>query len=197
MSLEPSAVETFGDRCVLVRFDAAPSRELTEQLVGISVAAARLPEVIDAAPGITCVLIELTAPNPSFIDGSLPGLLEAAIPLQGTVHEVAVYYDGEDLEWVLQHLNLSAKDLIAHHCAPIYDVRLLGSPGFIYLSNVVPEIAVPRMETPRRFVAAGSVGIGGQQAGIYGRARPGGWRIIATTADLPQMRPGDRVKFVP
>jgi allophanate hydrolase subunit 1 len=76
-------------------------------------------------------------------------------------------------------------------------VRLLGSPGFVYLSDVAADIAVPRLGEPRKAVPAGSVGIGGTQTGIYARPRPGGWRIIARAPDLPQMIPGDRVRFVP
>jgi KipI family sensor histidine kinase inhibitor len=71
----------------------------------------------------------------------------------------------------------------------------------------MPEsIAAPRLETPRRRVAAGSVAIGGGQTGVYPMASPGGWRIIGRTplrlfepdADPPVLlRMGDHVRFVP
>lgn len=189
-------VVAFGNRGVLIKFDSPPSRELTARLVGLAVAAARQPGVIDAAPGLTSVLIELAGDDASSIYKALPGLLAAALPLEGAVHQIPVRYDGEDLPWVLDRLGMEASTFIGLHCEPLYDVRLLGSPGFIYLSEVCPQIAVPRLETPRRQVAAGSVGIGGAQAGIYGRARPGGWRIIARAPEVPRMRPGDRVRFV-
>ena len=65
---------------------------------------------------------------------------------------------------------------------------------------------MPRLSTPRQRVEAGSVGIGGTQAGIYPRSGPGGWRIIGRTdavlfdpaRDPPSLlAPGDRVRFVP
>lgn len=197
MKIEPSAVEGFGDRAILVRFGDPPSHELTTLLTGLAQAAAKLPGVIDAAPGLTTVLIESDLANLSGLKEQIPSLLSSAKPLEGLVFEVPVDYDGEDLEWVCGHLGLPADELIALHSEPVYDVRLLGSPGFIYLSDVSPRIAVPRLEQPRKHVAGGSVGIGGTQAGIYGRPRPGGWRIIATTVEVPRVRPGDRVKFVP
>lgn len=195
ISGQPS-VQPMGDRAVLIKFDAPPSHELTERLVGICVAAAHLPGVLDASPGLSSMLIELAEQDDSFIERELPQLVNSTRPLRGVVHEVPTRYDGPDFEWALSRLDLAAEDFVRLHSTPIYDVRLLGSPGFVYLSNVVSELVLPRLETPREHVAAGSIGIAGTQAGIYGRARPGGWRIVATTALLPQLRPGDRVRFV-
>jgi KipI family sensor histidine kinase inhibitor len=54
-------------------------------------------------------------------------------------------------------------------------------------------------------VAAGSVGIGGAQTGIYPRESAGGWRLIGRTPlvlfdparEAPALLgPGDRVRFV-
>ncbi|MGQ0679546.1 MAG: 5-oxoprolinase subunit B family protein [Actinomycetota bacterium] len=192
------AVEPFGDQGVVVRFAVSPSQELTALLAGLATAASRLPEVVDAAPGLTSVLIELDSEGAEFIRDRLPELLSATEPLRGDEHELPVCYDGADLAWVLDHLAMARAQLISAHSAPNYDVRLIGSPGFVYLSDVNPLIAVPRLAEPRPAVAAGSVGIGGSQAGIYGRVRPGGWRIVATLcAELPVLRPGDRVRFLP
>jgi inhibitor of KinA len=55
-------------------------------------------------------------------------------------------------------------------------------------------------------VPAGSVGIGGEQTGVYPLATPGGWQLIGRTPlklfrqDLPEpalLRVGDRVRFRP
>jgi KipI family sensor histidine kinase inhibitor len=55
-------------------------------------------------------------------------------------------------------------------------------------------------------VPAGSVGIGGNQTGIYPLASPGGWRIIGRTGlrlfdpggDPPVLlSAGDRIRFSP
>lgn len=65
-------------------------------------------------------------------------------------------------------------------------------------------IATPRLKTPRRKVAAGSVGIADRQTAIYPLLSPGGWNILGRTAvplfeyakrGEPLLRPGDKVRF--
>ncbi|MBD4753516.1 carboxyltransferase domain-containing protein, partial [Xanthomonas citri pv. citri] len=60
-------------------------------------------------------------------------------------------------------------------------------------------------ESPRKRVPAGSVGIGGDQTGVYPFETPGGWNLIGRTPiTLFQfdeqahavIEPGDRVRFV-
>lgn len=197
MKPELSAIEQLGDRGILIRFAHRPSGQLTAHLMGLAGAARALPGVLDASPGLTTVLIEAEASAMEAIRDRIPSLVAAAMPVEGVTHEVALCYDGQDLEWVCRRLNLSAKELASRHCRPVYDVRLLGSPGFIYLSDVPAELAVPRLQEPRQEVPQGSVGIAGMQTGIYGRPRPGGWRIIGTVGRVPQVCPGDRVRFKP
>ncbi|HND00550.1 MAG TPA: carboxyltransferase domain-containing protein, partial [Nitrospira sp.] len=71
--------------------------------------------------------------------------------------------------------------------------------------TVPAPLAAPRLPTPRKYVAAGSVGIAGTQTGVYPQASPGGWRIIGRTPvvlfDLHRpkpflLAPGDQVRFV-
>jgi len=68
-----------------------------------------------------------------------------------------------------------------------------------------PGIASPRLETPRAKIPAGSVGIAGNQTGIYPAESPGGWRLIGRTPLQlfdPSREPsallqaGDYLKFV-
>ena len=97
--------------------------------------------------------------------------------------------------------------MIELHADCEYRVAMLGfAPGFPYLLGLDPRIATPRLATPRFRVEAGSVGIGGEQAGIYPRPGPGGWRIIGRTEVVlfdPARNPpsllaaGDRLRFVP
>lgn len=124
-------------------------------------------------------------------------------------HEIPVCYGGihgEDLVAVAEHHGLEPEDVIRLHCAPTYEVHLLGFvPGFAYLGGLDLRIATPRREVPRKAIAAGSVGIGGEQTGIYPSTTPGGWNLIGRTplamfsagADRPnRLAPGDQVKFV-
>lgn len=89
------------------------------------------------------------------------------------------------------------------YCRQEYTVRFLGfQPGFPFCDGLPAELSLPRMETPRIRVPAGSVGIGGVQTGIYVFPAPGGWRIIGRTKiklfDLASgavLKPGDRIRF--
>ena len=138
------------------------------------------------------------------------GIASEAPPATGTMKEVPVRFggeDGPDLEVVAGAAGLSASDAIARFCAPVYQVAMLGfSPGFPYLLGLDPALAMPRLETPRTRVPAGSVAIGGAQAGIYPRESPGGWRLLGRTPlglfdherePAALLAPGGLVRFVP
>ena len=114
--------------------------------------------------------------------------------------------DGPDLDDVAVHCGLSPADVVAQHAAVTYQVAMLGfAPGFTYLLGLPPALATPRLATPRLRVPPGSVGIAGNQTGIYALSTPGGWRIIGRTPlqlfDPDREEPflveaGDRVRFV-
>jgi inhibitor of KinA len=125
-------------------------------------------------------------------------------------HEIPVCYGGvhgEDLAEVAAYHGLEPEDVIRLHAAPVYEVHLLGFvPGFAYLGGLDRRIATPRRDVPRKVIPSGSVGIGGEQTGVYPSETPGGWNLIGRTpvhlfraeADPPNLLvPGDRVKFVP
>ena len=127
-----------------------------------------------------------------------------------TLHTIPVWYGstaGPDLPDVARHAGLTPAEVSTLHASVTYRVYMLGfSPGFPYLGTVPDRIAAPRLSTPRKQVAAGSVGIAGTQTGIYPQASPGGWRIIGQTPVLlfslarPNpflLAPGDQVQFVP
>ncbi|QEA52226.1 5-oxoprolinase subunit PxpB [Loigolactobacillus coryniformis] len=89
---------------------------------------------------------------------------------------------GPDLQRVAEHAHLSVADLIQRHTQPNYPIYMLGFlPGFAYLGGLDPHLAMPRLATPRTRIAAGSVGIAGQQTGMYPVVSPGGWQLIGRT----------------
>lgn len=114
---------------------------------------------------------------------------------------------GPDLEWASSYLGIPEEEIVRRHAAPLYRVYMIGfTPGFPYLGGMDETIALPRLENPRTRVPAGSVGIAGNQTGVYPWETPGGWRIIGRThvplfdpyRDEPSLlRPGDFVRFVP
>ncbi|HBX67045.1 MAG: hypothetical protein CL670_15010 [Balneola sp.] len=122
------------------------------------------------------------------------------------IHEIPVCYElGLDWDEVEGHTSLNRKEIIELHTSGSYTVAMQGFiPGFLYLSGLSENIACPRRAEPRTKIPAGSVGIGGNQTGIYSLESPGGWQIIGQTPlsffdalqDPPtQVRAGDKVKF--
>jgi KipI family sensor histidine kinase inhibitor len=120
--------------------------------------------------------------------------------------EIPTHYDGEDLDFVARHNHLSIQDVIHIHSQTEYRVYMMGfTPGFAYMGKLDPRIVTPRLDSPRKLVRAGSVGIAGEQTGIYPIDSPGGWRLIGRTdtqlfnldRDPPFLfAPNDRVRFV-
>jgi KipI family sensor histidine kinase inhibitor len=124
--------------------------------------------------------------------------------------EIPVCYGGEfgpDLAGVAATHGLTPAQVIELHASVTYTVYFLGfAPGFAYLGELPEALATPRLPAPRRKVSAGSVGIAGNQTGVYPVATPGGWRLLGRTP-LAMFRPdrgamsylsiGDRVRFTP
>lgn len=123
--------------------------------------------------------------------------------------EVPVRYGGElgpDLETVAAQLGLRIEDVIRIHSEKIYTVYMMGfTPGYPYMGKLDDKLIMPRLETPRTHVPAGTVAIAGSQTGIYSIESPGGWNLIGWTplklfdpfSDSPFLfAPGDEVKFV-
>ncbi|MDM0012416.1 5-oxoprolinase subunit PxpB [Variovorax sp. J22P168] len=133
----------------------------------------------------------------------------AASGVQGRRIEIPVAYGGEagpDLAEVARHTGLSPAEVVRRHSGGDYVVYLLGFlPGFAFMGGLAPELATPRRAEPRVAVPARSVGIGGEQTGIYPLVSPGGWQLIGRTslemfdpgaAEPTLLRPGDHVRFV-
>jgi KipI family sensor histidine kinase inhibitor len=134
--------------------------------------------------------------------------LSSAAPRCGRTIEIPVRYGGdygEDLSYVARYCGLSEAEVIARHSGRDYRIYMLGFlPGFAYLGGMDPSLATPRLDTPRKAIPAGSVGIGGEQTGIYPLTSPGGWRLIGRTPLKPYdprreppilYRAGDFVRF--
>jgi len=132
----------------------------------------------------------------------------AALP-PARVVEIPCCYDdpelGIDLAAAADRLGLAAEELVRLHAASDFLVYFIGfTPGLPYMYGMPERIHLPRLETPRTRVPAGSVGIGGAQCCIYSVESPGGYWLLGRTplrlydpgADDPiLLRPGDRVRM--
>ena len=122
------------------------------------------------------------------------------------VTEIAVRYDGPDLEEVARLTGLTPDEVVAAHTGTAWRVGFGGfAPGFAYLVGGDPRLVVARRAEPRTRVPAGSVGLAGEFSGIYPRESPGGWQLIGSTdvvlwdADRQPpalLIPGTTVRFV-
>ncbi len=114
---------------------------------------------------------------------------------------------GPDLEAVAVSKGISTAEVVRIHSEREYTVYMMGfTPGFPYLGTLDERLIMPRMETPRTLVKAGSVAIAGSQTGIYPLDSPGGWHLIGWTPlklfdpthEFPFLfTPGDIIKFIP
>ena len=104
------------------------------------------------------------------------------------------YEMGLDLQHISSHNKISVYDLIQKHLQGHYRVDFIGfTPGFIYASGLDSALVCPRKTSPRKYLPSGSVGIGGNQIGIYPLDSPGGWNIVGRTPlklfDIKKMPP--------
>ncbi|HEV3162497.1 MAG TPA: allophanate hydrolase subunit 1, partial [Isosphaeraceae bacterium] len=117
-----------------------------------------------------------------------------------------VLYNGEDLNDVAQRVKLTVPEVIAHHTGQDFNVFAVGfQPGFPYAGYLPKSLAgLPRLDSPRVRVPAGSVAIAGRQTGVYPNESPGGWHLLGRTPlKIVEMdtghfpiRAGDRLRFV-
>jgi len=205
-----------GDSLVLVEFAPVIAPEVNTRAVALAAAisAARVGGVRGVVPAYAAVGVHV---DPLAFDVAM---LEAVVShawdaevvgdAPARVVEIPVCYGGvfgPDLTEVARYARCTEDDVVARHTAVRHRVYMLGFlPGFAYLGGVDPSIAMPRRDTPRTLVPAGSVGIGGHQTGVYPCDSPGGWRLIGRTPQTmfdparstpALVAPGDEVQFVP
>jgi KipI family sensor histidine kinase inhibitor len=210
------AIERLGEDAVLLRFGDAIDRVVNARVHALArqIVERRPDWLVDVVPAYATLALFLETTGTLDAQAQAIHWLRAQTfdeQASGTGREVCitVRYGGDagpDLPAAAAHAGLSQDAFVARHAAGRYTVAMLGfAPGFPYLLGLDPALAMPRLATPRTHVAAGSVGIGGDQTGIYPAAGPGGWNIIGRTAqvlfdpsrDPPALLgPGDRVRFI-
>ena len=215
-------IAPLGDRALRVDFGQRIDPGLNARVHGLAarIRRAELPGVTDLVPAYASLAVHYRpeawegqegSPYDALVDALAPLLLDQAEPTMEPARtiEIPVRYGGAhgpDLEEVAHQAGLSPADFAGRHAAGRYRVYMLGfTPGFAYLGGLDPALAAPRRSMPRTQVPAGSVGIAGEQTGIYPCDSPGGWQLIGRTdatlfdpgREEPCLfRPGDRVRFV-
>ncbi|HBO4313297.1 TPA: 1,6-anhydro-N-acetylmuramyl-L-alanine amidase AmpD [Pseudomonas aeruginosa] len=208
-------IEPAGAEALLLTLAEEPEVDLSVRLAEL---ARRLREglgegVRDLVPGWTTLMLHYDPYRiaPQVLEERLGPLLaewHAWRPAEdaGRLHEIPVWYAGEDLATVAVACGLTGERVIELHSAAEYRVGAIGfAPGFAYLGGLDPRLVLPRRATPRARVPAGSLAIAEAQTAIYPQASPGGWHLLGRSpwrpfdpAAIPPcpLALGDRVRFV-
>jgi len=181
-----------GDRAIFVEFGDSIDPDVNQRVRNLKLALekAGIPGVVESVPTYRSLLVyfePLQVSTPKLRE-TVCHLLQSAIEKEPPKHkliEIPAAYGGEcgpDLELIAKHNNLSTTEVVQIHSGTRYLIYMIGfMPGFPYLGGISAKIATPRKTTPRLKIPAGSVGIAGNQTGIYPAESPGGWQIIART----------------
>lgn len=213
MNTESASARWLGETTTVLEAGGVTTLEKQQRIWALADRFRALPHVREVVPGMNNITVELEPAAPQ-LERLAEELLAAwvsatTIARAARRFDVPVQYGGEggpDLDDVARHAGLSPAEVVRRHCAPEYTVYFLGFlPGFAYLGGLDPLLAMPRRREPRIAVPAGSVGIGGEQTGIYPWASPGGWQLIGRCSvrlfDVTQSSPallsdGDTVRFI-
>ena len=210
-------IKPVGDQAALVVFEQRIAEDVNQKVMALKkqVEQLRGDRVLETVPAFASLLVYY---NPLKSDyASMEKLLKKLVTKlkdgkmsSGRTIEIPVCYGGkygEDLEYVAKHAGLSREEVIRIQSGQDYLIYMLGFlPGFPYLGGLDQRLFTPRLDNPRTRIPAGSVGIGGEQTGIYPMESPGGWQLIGRTP-LNLFSPdnggklmyeaGDRIRFVP
>lgn len=193
---------------------AAPVNQRVHALHAL-LQSAQIAGILESAPAYCTLLVEYDPFVLSYQQAAeqvreLAARVDESMTRNARRVEVPVQYggaSGPDLESVAAAKGISTDEVIRLHSGTEYTVYMMGfTPGFPYLGILNEKLHMPRLESPRLRVPAGSVAIAAEQTGIYPIESPGGWHLIGWTPLKlfdPEIQipfffaPGDRVKFIP
>lgn len=181
-----------GDCAVCVEFGNEISPEINRKIRAFKIAVeqAGIEGLVETVPTYRSLLVVYRPEVIGFhaltekFEALLGSMNRIQIP-PPTVIEIPVLYGGEmgpDIENVAEHNHKTVEEVIHIHTSEDYLIYMLGFiAGFPYLGGMSKEIATPRLKSPRVKIEGGSVGIAGEQTGVYPVASPGGWQLIGRT----------------
>lgn len=87
-----------------------------------------------------------------------------------------------DLPTLANAKGISKQQVIARLLDTRFRVYMIGFlPGFPYMGGLPPELAMPRLASPRQRVPANSIALAGEMCAVYPWESPGGWNLIGRT----------------
>ncbi len=208
-------IKEFGDSGILIRFEEKILVETNLKVHSLlnSLSKEKIKGVKEFIPSYRSLLVVYNPLEISFLD--LKEMIlnflnkkEKIFIKRKRIIEIPAYFGSDlapDLVFVSKYHNLKEEEFIKILIKSPYFAYMYGFlPGFIYLGGLPKILHTPRLESPRVLIPKGSIGIGGEQLGIYSLPSPGGFRIIGFTyLDLFELsenlkvkiKEGDFVKF--
>lgn len=196
-------VTPYGEHALLVELPA----EGAVLTLAASLAAVPVEGVEEVVPADVSLLLWLVpgADRASVAAEVRERRVDRVVRSVGELVAIPVVYDGPDLDDVAVRTGLPVDEVVRIHAGTELTVAFCGfAPGFAYLAGLPRRLWVPRRDTPRTRVPAGSVALAEDRTGVYPRDSPGGWQVIGHTdvvlwdldRDPPALlRPGLRVRF--
>jgi inhibitor of KinA len=209
-------IDALGDSALIINLadEISDSSGLLARVLSAAatIERAKLPGVVDVTSSYESVAVFFDLPQvePDIEDKIRVLIASAGVRVSGKKRrvQIPVCYDEEfalDLDRVANHTSLTPDAIVRLHSSAEYTVACIGfMPGFPFLAGLPQQLRVPRLESPRTKVSAGSVAIANAQAGVYPLEAPGGWNVLGRTPlqlfrvnENPPtlLRPGDCVQF--
>lgn len=181
-----------GDCAVCVEFGNEISPEINRKIRAFKIAVEKenIEGIVETVPTYRSLLVVYDPAVIRFKEltdkfEAIMGTMDSIPIPPPSVIEIPVLYGGDmgpDLENVAAHNHKTPEEVIRIHTSGEYLIYMLGFiAGFPYLGGMSREIATPRLTSPRVKIEGGSVGIAGEQTGVYPVASPGGWQLIGRT----------------
>jgi inhibitor of KinA len=205
-----------GDRALIVEFGDRVDRGLSERVLRLDavIRSNRPAGIGETVPTFRSLAIyyDPLLTSRAELQRAIEPLLDLGDkPRTGaTLWHVPACYEDEfapDLAEVARLTGLTANKVIALHSGRRFHVYMLGFlPGFAYMGDLPPQLALPRRADPRLRVPAGSISIATSLTAIYPYESPGGWHLIGATpirmfdperSEPALFAPGDVVSFQP
>jgi KipI family sensor histidine kinase inhibitor len=205
-----------GDTALVVEFGDSIDQRLNARVLALArrLNESKLDGIVETVPTFRSLMVHfdpLVLPA-TRLSAHIADLLQRPAQPEPTtrVWHLPVCYDASvapDLELVASKLNLSPPAVIERHCSVTYHVYMLGFlPGQAYMGDLPPDLVLPRRETPRLKIPAGSVAIAMSMTSIFPMETPCGWHIVGRSpislfeiSPMPRtlLGPGDKVCFTP
>lgn len=214
MSVPAPRIVPCSEAALVVEFGDTIDEAINARVLGLdrSIARARIAGVIETVPTYRSLLVHYDPLALSFTELRTTMLaLSKAVQIASGIRRrwrIPVVYGGEfgiDLEDVAKARGISPDQVIRLHTSGDYYVAMLGFlPGFAYLAGLDPRLATPRRNDPRTMTPAGTISIGGVQAGVQCLEAPSGWHLLGRTPvrtyhprrdPMFLVEPGDAVTF--